>query len=80
MGVKTVAIYADADRLSLHRVKADESYKGPLEAYLSINEIVRVARGACNNLSSPNLHLLLRPYPSVGRRAERKLASSRRTR
>jgi len=49
MGIETVAVYAEADRLSLHRFKADEAYEigaalGPIEAYLSIPEIIRVAK------------------------------------
>lgn len=48
LGIRTVAIYSEEDRSSLFRTKADESYligrnKGPLEAYLSIDEIIRVA-------------------------------------
>src|SRR6516164_6983291 len=54
LGLQTVAIYAEEDKLSLHRFKADESYRvgrgiagelqlGPLESYLSIAEIIRVA-------------------------------------
>ena len=48
MGITTVAIYAEQDKLSLHRFKADEAYqvgagKGPVEAYLSIDEVIRVA-------------------------------------
>ena len=51
LGIKTVAVYAEQDRLSLHRFKADEAFvvgkgKGPLEAYLSIDEILRVAKDA----------------------------------
>src|SRR5579872_4366036 len=51
LGIRTVAIYADEDRLSLHRFKADEAYpigagKGPVEAYLSIPEVIRVALAA----------------------------------
>ena len=51
LGVRTVAIYAEEDKLSLHRFKADEAYQvgrgmGPLEAYLSILEVIRVARDA----------------------------------
>jgi pyruvate carboxylase len=51
LGIHTVAIYAEEDKLSLHRFKADEAYqvgrgKGPLEAYLSIDEVLRVARDA----------------------------------
>ena len=49
MGIATVAVYAYEDRNSLHRLKADESYqigeKGhPVRAYLSVDEIVRVAQ------------------------------------
>jgi pyruvate carboxylase len=51
MGIATVAVYPYEDRNSLHRLKADESYqigeKGhPVRAYLSVDEIVRVARQA----------------------------------
>jgi pyruvate carboxylase len=48
LGIRTVAIYAEEDKLSLHRFKPDEAYrvgrgKGPLEAYLDIDEVIRVA-------------------------------------
>ena len=48
MGKATVAVFADEDRLSLHRSKADESYRigeglGPVTAYLAVDEIIRVA-------------------------------------
>jgi pyruvate carboxylase len=51
LGIRTVAIYSREDRFSLHRTKADESYrvgegKGPVEAYLDIPDIVRIAREA----------------------------------
>jgi pyruvate carboxylase len=57
LGIATVAIYAEEDKLSLHRFKADEAYQvgkgeaaeknlGPLEAYLSISEVIRVAKEA----------------------------------
>jgi pyruvate carboxylase len=51
LGIRTIAIYADADRMSLHRFKADEAYPigegmGPIEAYLSIDEVMRVAKAA----------------------------------
>ena len=41
MGKKTVAVYAEEDKLGLHRFKADEAYRigegmGPVAAYLSI--------------------------------------------
>jgi len=45
----TVAIYAEEDKLSLHRFKADESYRigeglGPVKAYLTIDEVIRAAK------------------------------------
>ena len=51
MGIRTVAVYAHEDRFALHRFKADESYlvgKGrePVQAYLDIDEVVRIAREA----------------------------------
>ncbi|MCI0600645.1 MAG: ATP-grasp domain-containing protein, partial [Beijerinckiaceae bacterium] len=51
LGIGTIAIYAEEDKLSLHRFKADEAYqvgagKGALEAYLSIEEVIRVAKEA----------------------------------
>ncbi len=49
LGLRTVAIYAQEDRLSIHRFKADESYlvgagKGPVAAYLDIEGIVALAK------------------------------------
>lgn len=49
--IETVAVYSEQDRLALHRFKADESYligegRGPVEAYLSIDEMIRVAKEA----------------------------------
>ena len=51
MNMRTVAIYSREDRLALHRFKADESYlvgegKKPLQAYLDIEDILRIARNA----------------------------------
>jgi pyruvate carboxylase len=49
LGLRTVAIYSQEDRLALHRFKADEAYqvgvgKGPVEAYLDIAGIIAVAK------------------------------------
>src|SRR6266849_8730255 len=49
LGLRTVAIYSQEDRLALHRFKADEAYqvgagKGPVEAYLDIAGIVALAK------------------------------------
>ncbi len=48
LGIRTIAIYSSEDRNSLFRTKADESYligenKGPIEAYLNIDEIIELA-------------------------------------
>jgi len=63
MGKKTVAIYAEEDKLSLHRFKADEAYRigkgmGPVQAYLSIDEIIRVARECGADAIHPGYGLL----------------------
>src|SRR5215510_1448626 len=49
LGLRTVAVYSQEDRLALHRFKADEAYligkgKGPVEAYLDIAGIVAIAK------------------------------------
>ncbi len=49
LGLRTVAIFAHEDRLSIHRYKADEAYqigagKGPVAAYLDIEGIVGLAK------------------------------------
>ncbi len=50
LGIKTVAIYSSADRKSLHRLYADESYYvGEAEAkksYLNIERIIKIAKKA----------------------------------
>lgn len=51
MNIRTVAVYAEEDKLALHRFKADEAYrigagKKPIAAYLDIEDILRVAREA----------------------------------
>ncbi|MBP9042849.1 MAG: pyruvate carboxylase [Spirochaetes bacterium] len=48
LGIRTVAIYSYEDRYALFRTKSDESYligknKGPIEAYLGIDEIIGLA-------------------------------------
>ena len=63
MGKRTVAVYAEEDKLGLHRFKADEAYRiggglGPVQAYLSIPEIIRVAREAGCDAIHPGYGLL----------------------
>ena len=63
MGKKTVAVYAEEDKLGLHRFKADEAYRigeglGPVQAYLSIEEIIRVAKLSGADAIHPGYGLL----------------------
>ena len=69
LGIKTVAIWAEEDKLSLHRFKADESYQvgrgphlardlGPIESYLSIPEVIRVAKASGADAIHPGYGLL----------------------
>ena len=69
LGIKTVAIWAEEDKYSLHRFKADESYQvgrgpwlakdmGPIESYLSIDEIIRVAKLSGADAIHPGYGLL----------------------
>ncbi len=46
--IRTVAVYSQEDRLSLHRFKADEAYlighgQGPVQAYLDVDGIIEIA-------------------------------------
>ncbi|MGY6568574.1 MAG: ATP-binding protein, partial [Salinarimonas sp.] len=69
MGIRTVAIWAEEDKYGLHRFKADESYQvgrgphlprdlGPIESYLSIEEVIRVAKLAGADAIHPGYGLL----------------------
>lgn len=63
LGKKTVAVYAEEDKLGLHRFKADEAYRigeglGPVAAYLSIPEIIRVAKLSGADAIHPGYGLL----------------------
>ncbi|MDO6967072.1 pyruvate carboxylase [Rhizobium alvei] len=69
LGLKTVAIWAEEDKLALHRFKADESYQvgrgahlerdlGPIESYLSIDEVIRVAKLSGADAIHPGYGLL----------------------
>ena len=49
LGLRTVAVYANEDRFSVHRFKADEAFelnteKGPVGAYLDIDAIIAIAK------------------------------------
>ncbi|OQV12880.1 Pyruvate carboxylase, mitochondrial [Hypsibius exemplaris] len=49
LGIRSIAVYSEQDRMQQHRQKADEAYligKGmaPVAAYLNIPEIIRIAK------------------------------------
>jgi len=51
LGIRTVGVYAEEDKLSLHRLKCDEAYHlgsniGPIAAYLDMARIIDVAVAA----------------------------------
>ena len=63
MNMRTVAIYAQEDRLAVHRFKADEAYmvgmgKGPVGAYLDIDGIVEMAKERGVNFIHPGYGFL----------------------
>ncbi len=63
LNMRTVAIYADEDRFSIHRFKADEAYvvghgKGPVGAYLDIEGIVGLARDCRAEMIHPGYGFL----------------------
>ncbi|MCB1207420.1 MAG: pyruvate carboxylase, partial [Verrucomicrobiae bacterium] len=63
LGLRTVAIYAEEDRFSRHRFKADEAYrlrkeKGPVGAYLDIEGIIHLAKEKGVSLIHPGYGFL----------------------
>lgn len=65
LSMQTVAIYSHEDRLSMHRLKSDESYvigkKGqysPVQAYLQMDEIIDIAKKHGVNMIHPGYGFL----------------------
>src|SRR5215510_467000 len=63
LGLRTVALYAQEDRLAVHIFKADEAYlvgtgKGPVGAYLDIPGIVALAKEKSVDLIHPGYGFL----------------------
>lgn len=63
LGLRTVAVYAEEDKLALHRFKADESYQigsglSPVRAYLDAQDIIRVAKQCGATLIHPGYGFL----------------------
>ena len=49
LGIGTVAVFSKEDKYAMFRTKADEAYvlnseKGPVDAYLDIDTIIRIAK------------------------------------
>ncbi|RCK58886.1 Pyruvate carboxylase [Candida viswanathii] len=79
LSMLTVAIYSHEDRLSMHRLKADESYvigkKGqytPVGAYLQIDEIINIAKKHNVNMIHPGYGFLRKTVslPEKSRKTE----------
>ncbi len=48
LGIRSIGVYSEEDRLALHRFKADEAHlvgrgRKPIDAYLDIEDIIRIA-------------------------------------
>jgi pyruvate carboxylase len=75
LGLRTVGIYSQEDRLALHRFKADEAYqvgagKGPVVAYLDIPGIVALAKEKCVDAIHPG-YGFLSENPAFARACEK---------
>ena len=73
-GSRTVAVYPFEDRNSVHRLKADEAYEisaegSPVRAYLSVSEMIRVAKEAGADAIYPG-YGFLSENPDLAREAE----------
>lgn len=86
LGIGTVAVFSKEDKYAMFRTKADEAYllnpdKGPVDAYLDIDTIIRIAREHQVDAIHPvmdfylKIHILRRP----AKRAALCLSDQRRT-
>ncbi|MCT4797067.1 pyruvate carboxylase [Exiguobacterium profundum] len=63
LGIRTVAVYSQEDSGSLHRFKADEAYligvdKKPIDAYLDIEDVIRIAKESDSDAIHPGYGFL----------------------
>lgn len=63
LSIEPVAIYSDEDRLTLHRFSANETYrvgkgKKPIDAYLDIDDVIRIAKESGCDAVHPGYGLL----------------------
>jgi pyruvate carboxylase len=75
LSLRTVAVYSQEDRLSLHRFKADEAYlvghgKGPVQAYLDLDSIIALAASKEVDAIHPG-YGFLSENPALARACER---------
>ena len=73
-GSRTVAVYPYEDRNSVHRLKADEAYEisaegSPVRAYLSVSEMIRVAKESGADAIYPG-YGFLSENPDLAREAQ----------
>ena len=76
--IQTVAIYSQEDSGSYHRYKADESYlvgkgKKPIDAYLDIEDIIRIAKDSDVDAIHPGYGFLAENAEFVKRCEEEKI-------
>ena len=77
-GIKTAAIYSKEDRFAIHRFKTDESYlvgegKGPIQAYLDIDSIIKIAKDAQVDAIHPG-YGFLSESPELAEQCEKNLS------
>lgn len=63
LDIRTVAVYSQEDSGSLHRFKADEAYligvdKKPIDAYLDIEDVIRIAKESGSDAIHPGYGFL----------------------
>ena len=61
LGIRSVAVYSEQDKMQIHRQKADESYLvgeglDPVAAYLDIPGIIKIAKANHVSTCSQNLY------------------------
>ena len=68
LGIQTVGIFSKEDKYALFRTKTDEAYmlnpeKGPLDAYLDIKNIIKIATALIETRLSHASFSAIKAYP-----------------
>ena len=76
LGIGSIAVYSKEDRYALFRSKADEAYpldpdKGPVDAYLDIPTIIRIAKEKKADAIHPG-YGFLSEYPAFAEACRKK--------